>query len=68
MLKIGQYFTKDTTLQAKVVSLCTNKGACLEPSAGEGHLVQALEKERSSIVALELDTTLNKVCKSHLYK
>ena len=66
MVKIGQYFTKDTALQAKVVSLCSNKGTCLEPSAGEGHLVKVLENTRSSIVSLELDNTLNSVCNNHI--
>jgi len=66
MLKIGQYFTKDTTLQSKVVSLCSNKGSCLEPSAGEGHLVKVLEVTRQPIVALELDNTLSSVCKNYI--
>ena len=64
--KIGQYFTKDERLQAKVLQLCKNSGAFLEPSAGEGHLVSVFEKNYSDIVALELDSTLEPCCKTKM--
>jgi len=60
--KIGQYFTENKELQIKVASLCNNKGAYLEPSAGVGHLVSILEKKVEDITAIELDSTLEKVC------
>lgn len=60
--KIGQYFTKDERLQTKVLQLCKNSGAFLEPSAGEGHLVSVFEKNYQNITALELDSTLKPCC------
>jgi adenine-specific DNA-methyltransferase len=63
--KIGQYFTKHTALQDKVASLCQNKGAALEPSAGEGDLVAKLE-DTHEVTAIELDNTLDKHCKTDI--
>ena len=66
MVKVGQYFTINSVLQDKIYSLCLNNGPCLEPSAGEGHLVKKLESKYFPIVALEIDDTLSKICSNYI--
>jgi adenine-specific DNA-methyltransferase len=61
----GQFFTSNEKVQQVMLDLVKNKsGAALEPSAGAGHLVVALETlpSLSSITALELDTAIPAVC------
>jgi adenine-specific DNA-methyltransferase len=53
---LGQYFTDNYLLKNIVVSLCRNNGKFLEPSAGAGHLVSALESRiNCNITAIEID-------------
>jgi adenine-specific DNA-methyltransferase len=56
---LGQYFTDNYLLKNIVVSLCRNNGMFLEPSAGAGHLVSALESySNCNITAIELDSSV----------
>jgi len=59
MSQLAQYFTDSGLLQSIILSLCSNRTKCLEPSAGAGHLVKYFEDNGvSNITSVELDETL----------
>ncbi|MBC9704393.1 MAG: N-6 DNA methylase [Enterococcus sp.] len=61
----GQFFTTSQKVQQVMVDLLENTGGkFLEPSAGAGHLVKALEDKfpNASIDAVELDENIVAVC------
>lgn len=59
MYQLAQYFTDSKLLQSIILSLCSNKTKCLEPSAGLGHLVKYFEDNGvCDITSIELDETL----------
>ena len=61
----GQFFTTNDTVQKVLTGLLLNTGELLEPSAGEGHLVSAVEETgKFNITAWELDDSLNKNCET----
>lgn len=63
--ELGQFFTRNSALQDLAVSLLTTRsGRVLEPSAGAGHLVAALERWRPhvTVTALDLAPSADKVC------
>lgn len=56
---LGQYFTEEAILQSIIASLCKNNGRFLEPSAGAGHLIKAVEHlPKKDLVAIEFDSTI----------
>jgi adenine-specific DNA-methyltransferase len=60
--KFGQYFTKDSSLQNKVVEFIKNNPSLiLEPSVGQGHLVKAVRNTfpSASFDCYEIDEKLN---------
>lgn len=61
----GQFFTRHVVVQEVMCSLVThNRGRTLEPCAGSGHLVAALEANHPDLhlEAVELDPRLEPVC------
>lgn len=66
---LGQFFTHHPDVYRSMVSLVTHvRGRALEPSAGEGHLVEVLEKQRPGldIDAVELDRRLAPQCDTRI--
>lgn len=65
----GQFFTTSQNVQSVMISLIEHdKDAfCLEPSAGEGDLVKALESAGySNIRAIEIDSSIVSICNTHI--
>jgi adenine-specific DNA-methyltransferase len=63
----GQFFTTKSRVLDALIGLIKNKGTILEPSAGEGHIANYIEKKLDrDVVCVELDEekVLNKVCDS----
>jgi adenine-specific DNA-methyltransferase len=63
----GQFFTTKSRVLDALIGLIKNKGNILEPSAGEGHIANYIEKKLDrDVVCVELDEdkVLNKVCDS----
>ena len=67
----GQFFTTSPMVQKVMLDLLQpKKGKVLEPSAGAGHLVKALEEcsDEFDIDAVELDETIPPVCATPITK
>jgi adenine-specific DNA-methyltransferase len=65
----GQFFTTKNRVLDALVSLIKNEGTILEPSAGQGHIIKAIEdKLNIESVGVELDSTKveTKVCNSQI--
>ena len=65
----GQFFTTKNRVLDALVSLIKNEGTILEPSAGQGHIIKAIEdKLNKESVGVELDSTKveTKVCNSQI--
>lgn len=65
----GQFFTTSTVVQDVMMSLLThaNTAKCLEPSAGAGNLVSALEHAGyRNIDAIELDNSIKQICATNI--
>lgn len=65
----GQFFTTSPSVQRVMLSLVDHAdGRFLEPSAGAGHLVKALEQACPSAVidAVELDDNIPAVCRTRI--
>lgn len=65
----GQFFTTSADIQRLMTNLITHDtdASCLEPSAGEGDLVKALEdKGYHDIDAIELDDKIAPVCMTRI--
>lgn len=62
---LGQYFTPNYIAEF-IVQLITHEdpNRILEPSAGTGNFIEALEKRYSNIVAIEIDSTLSSTCQT----
>ena len=63
----GQFFTTKDRVLNVLVSLVKNDGDIFEPSAGSGHIINALEKiNKTKIYSCELDSSKvsKKVCNS----
>lgn len=60
----GQFFTRNDQVQGIMSDLIAHRtGRALEPSAGDGRLVAALERRGNfTIDAVELDATVGQVC------
>lgn len=61
----GQFFTRHPQVHTSMLRLLSHtSGRALEPAAGQGHLVAALERDRPGLQvdAVELDGTLTSVC------
>ncbi len=65
---LGQYFTPKYIAEF-IVQLITHNSPnrILEPSAGTGIFVEALEKNNTNIVAIEVDSNLFASCKTPIY-
>lgn len=65
----GQFFTTSPIVQAAMISLLEhdNYAKCLEPSAGAGYLVKALEKAGyNDIDAIEFDDSICSICTANI--
>lgn len=65
----GQFFTTKNRVLDVLVSLIENDGTILEPSAGQGHIIKAIEdKLNKESVGVELDSIKveNRVCNSQI--
>ena len=63
--KYGQFFTKNKEILSILVGLISkdkDKSKILEPSCGEGYILEELRKQKyKNILGLEIDTTLTKL-------
>jgi adenine-specific DNA-methyltransferase len=65
----GQFFTTKNRVLDVLISLIKNDGFILEPSAGEGHIINAIEnKINKNVVGVELDSDKvnSKICNSQI--
>ena len=65
----GQFFTTKNRVLDALVGLIDNQGTILEPSAGQGHIIDAIEnKLNKNVVGVELDIDKidTKVCESQI--
>jgi len=65
--KRGQFFTTKNKVLDALISLIKNNGTILEPSAGQGHIVKAIEdKLKREVIAVEIDSNRAsaKICNS----
>ena len=65
----GQFFTTKNRVLDALVSLIENEGTILEPSAGQWHIIKAIEdKLKKEFVGVELDSAKvgTKVCNSQI--
>jgi adenine-specific DNA-methyltransferase len=65
----GQFFTTNEKVLKVLVSLIRNDGDIFEPSAGSGHIIDAVEKvSNQNIFACELDSQKvnEKICKTEI--
>jgi adenine-specific DNA-methyltransferase len=65
----GQFFTTNQKVLETLTSLIHNDGDIFEPSAGSGHIIDAIEKKRNNkIFACELDFNKiqEKICRSEI--
>ena len=65
----GQFFTTSLAVQNAMISLLEHDdmAKCLEPSAGAGNLVEALEKiGYLNIDAVEFDDSINQICSTDI--
>jgi adenine-specific DNA-methyltransferase len=65
----GQFFTTKNRVLHALVGLIDNQGTNLEPSAGQGHIIDAIEyKLNKKVVGVELDIDKidTKVCESQI--
>lgn len=65
--KYGQFFTKNKEILSILVGLISEdkkKGKILEPSCGEGYILEELRKQKhKNTLGLEIDSTLIKLSK-----
>jgi len=65
----GQFFTTRSRVLDALVQLISNKGTILEPSAGQGHIINYIENKLTRhVIGVELDETKvnGKVCNSDI--
>jgi adenine-specific DNA-methyltransferase len=65
----GQFFTTRDRVLDTLVHLISNNGNILEPSAGQGHIINHIEQKlKREVIGVELDETKvnDKVCNSNI--